>query len=60
MVNAQSATANVVFEARTNIIPGGGNATITFIPTQAGNYYYICQVVGHFAAGMWGIVTVIP
>jgi uncharacterized cupredoxin-like copper-binding protein len=60
MVDAKSATANVVFGARVNIILGLGNSTLTFTPTQAGNYYYICQVVGHFAAGMWGTVTVTP
>jgi plastocyanin len=61
MVDAQSATANVVFGARVNIIPGGGpSETVTFSPTVAGNYYYICQVVGHFAAGMWGTITVTP
>lgn len=60
MVDAQSATANVVFGARVNIILGLGNSTVTFTPTQAGNYYYICQVVGHFAAGMWGTITVTP
>jgi plastocyanin len=60
MVDAQSATANVVFGAQVNMIPGGGTGSVTFTPTQTGNYYYICQVPGHFAAGMWGNIIVNP
>ena len=60
MVDAQSATANVVFGAQVNMISGGGTGSVTFTPTQSGNYYYICQVPGHFAAGMWGNVIVTP
>ncbi len=60
MVDAQSATANVVFGAQVNMISGGGTGSVTFTPAQFGNYYYICQVPGHFAAGMWGNVIVTP
>ncbi len=60
MVDAQSASANVVFGAQVSTVSGGGTGSVTFTPTQAGNYYYICQVFGHFAAGMWGNIVVNP
>ncbi|HML01980.1 MAG TPA: plastocyanin/azurin family copper-binding protein [Candidatus Bathyarchaeia archaeon] len=37
---------------------GGDTGSTTFTVTQAGTYYYICQVDSHVALGMWGNVTV--
>ncbi|HML01976.1 MAG TPA: cupredoxin domain-containing protein [Candidatus Bathyarchaeia archaeon] len=36
----------------------GDTASTIFVVTQAGNYYYICQVDAHVTLGMWGNVTV--
>jgi uncharacterized cupredoxin-like copper-binding protein len=64
IVNAQSSTAPVMFNAQiqsgSNPITPGSSASVTFTVTQAGNYFYICQVPGHVALGMWGNVVVNP
>jgi plastocyanin len=39
-------------------IPSGGSGSVTFTPTQTGNFYYVCTVPGHIALGMWGNVKV--
>jgi len=39
-------------------VPASGIATTTFVASRAGTYYYICQVDGHVALGMWGTFTV--
>jgi len=53
-----------------NIIPGseigsatsplssGESGTATFVPTEAGEYYYICTVPGHRIQGMVGTIVV--
>jgi nitrite reductase (NO-forming) len=64
IVNAQSSTAPVQFNAQiqsaSNPVAPGGSASVTFTVTQAGSFYYICQVPGHVALGMYGTVTVNP
>jgi len=64
LVDAKSATANVLFSAQigsaSNGLAAGSSQSITFTPTQAGSYYYICQVDAHVSLGMWGTVTVNP
>ena len=42
----------------TNYIPPGGSGSVTFTPTQTGDFYYVCTVPGHIALGMWGNVKV--
>ena len=42
----------------TNYIPVGGSGSVTFTPTQTGNFYYVCSFPGHIALGMWGKVVV--
>jgi uncharacterized cupredoxin-like copper-binding protein len=39
-------------------IPSGGSGSVTFTPTQTGNFYYVCTFPGHIALGMWGNVKV--
>ena len=64
LVDAKSSTANVLFNAQigssTNPLSPGTSQSVTFTPTTAGSYYYICQVDAHVALGMWGTVTVNP
>jgi plastocyanin len=64
IVDAKSSTANVLFNAQianaTNGVAIGTSQSVTFTPTQAGNFYYICQVDAHATLGMWGNVTVNP
>ena len=43
-----------------NPVPPGGKASTTFVANKAGTYYYICQVDGHVALGMWGNFIVTP
>ncbi len=42
----------------TNYIPIGGQGSVTFTPTQTGNFYYLCTFPGHIELGMWGNVKV--
>lgn len=62
IVNAKSSTATVMFGAQiasgSNPITQGSSGTVVFKVTQAGSFYYICQVPGHVALGMWGNVVV--
>jgi plastocyanin len=62
IVNAKSSTATVLWNAQidspSNGVPAGQSASVTFTVGSAGNYYYICQVDGHVALGMWGNVVV--
>jgi plastocyanin len=64
IVNAQSSTAPVMFGAQiqsaANPLVQGSSGSVTFTPDTAGTYYYICQISGHVALGMWGTVTVNP
>ena len=64
ITNAQSSTATVMFNAAvgsgSNPIQAGGTNSVIFTVTQAGNYFYICQVFGHVQSGMWGNVVVNP
>jgi plastocyanin len=64
IVDAKSPTATVMFSAQiasaSNPVAIGGSKSVTFTPTQAGNYFYICQVDAHVSLGMWGNVIVNP
>jgi plastocyanin len=42
----------------TTYIPPGGSGSVTFTPTQTGNFYYVCTFPGHIALGMYGKVVV--
>ncbi len=44
--------------ATDNYIQPGQSASVTFTPTQEGNFYYVCTVPGHINGGMWGNVVV--
>jgi len=39
-------------------IPSGSSGSVTFTPTQTGNFYYVCTFPGHIALGMYGNVVV--
>jgi len=49
--NSQIASANYP-------VPQSGKASTTFVATQTGTYYYICQVDAHVSLGMWGYFIV--
>jgi uncharacterized cupredoxin-like copper-binding protein len=44
----------------TSFISAGASASVTFTPTQSGDFFYLCTVPGHVALGMWGNVVVNP
>jgi azurin len=46
--------------ASSELLAAGSNAsdTISFASPAAGEYTYVCTVSGHYAAGMWGNLTV--
>jgi uncharacterized cupredoxin-like copper-binding protein len=62
IVDSKSSTANVLWSAQvksnSNPVNPGSTGSVTFTAGSAGNYYYICQVDGHVALGMWGQVKV--
>jgi plastocyanin len=39
-------------------IAPGASDTVTFIPSQAGTFQYVCNIPGHKEAGMVGTLTV--
>ncbi len=59
-VDAKSTTANVLWNAATSGINPGSGGQVTFTAGSAGSYFYICQIPGHVALGLWGTVTVNP
>ena len=60
IVNAKSTGANVQWGAVTAPINARASGEVTFKAGQAGSYFYICQVPGHVAIGLWGQVIVNP
>lgn len=45
--------------ADTGLVSGGESKSVTFtVPSEPGDYTYICSFPGHFAAGMKGTLTV--
>jgi len=64
ITDAKSSTATVLFNAKIGTasapIVAGSSQSATFTPTQAGSFFYICQVDAHVSLGMWGTVTVNP
>jgi uncharacterized cupredoxin-like copper-binding protein len=51
---------NAVIASDTTPLQSGQSGSVTFKVTQAGNFYYVCQVAGHLELGMWGEVTINP
>jgi uncharacterized cupredoxin-like copper-binding protein len=64
LVDSNSTSGKVLFGAKIDSgsvpIPVNESASVVFRVTQAGNYFYICQVPGHVQLGMWGNVVVNP
>ena len=59
--SSKSATTSPLWGAAidtTNYISPGGQGSVTFTPTQTGNFYYVCTFAGHIELGMWGNVKV--
>jgi plastocyanin len=64
IVSANQSDASVLFGARiaSNSSPLEANqsASVIFTVSQAGDFYYICQVDAHLQLGMWGSVVITP
>ncbi len=62
IVDTKSSTGNVLWSAQvasaSNGVAAGSSGSVTFTVGSAGDYYYVCQVDGHVALGMWGNVKV--
>ena len=62
IVDQKSSSANVLWSAQIGTpnspLNAGQNKSVMFTVGNTGNYYYICQVDGHVALGMWGNVVV--
>jgi plastocyanin len=56
--------AGVLFDAEvaSDLVPlqAGQSGSAVFELTQAGNFFYFCEVGDHLALGMWGNVVVTP
>jgi uncharacterized cupredoxin-like copper-binding protein len=59
IVDAKSSSANVLWNSVISPINAAGNGQVTFTAGSAGSYFYICQIPGHVALGLWGTVTVV-
>jgi plastocyanin len=62
VVSTKSSTGTVLWNSEiksaSNPVSPGSSASVTFTVGDPGNYYYICQIDGHVALGMWGNVIV--
>ena len=60
IVDTKSSTAKVLWGTVTSPINAESSGQVTFKAGSAGNYFYICQVPGHVALGLWGTIVVNP
>jgi uncharacterized cupredoxin-like copper-binding protein len=64
IVSTNQTSAPVQFSAQirsaSSPLQHGESGSVVFTVTQAGGFYYICQVPGHVDVGMWGRVMVNP
>ena len=45
--------------AHTAMLGGGESETLTFtVPSEPGEYTFVCTFPGHYGGGMWGVITV--
>ena len=45
--------------AHTAMLGGGESETLTFtVPSDPGEYTFVCTFPGHYGGGMWGVITV--
>ncbi len=62
IVSANQTSAPILFHAQiqspSNPLQPGQSGSVVFTATQAGNFFYVCQVPGHVDLGMWGEVVV--
>ena len=60
--STNSVSSSVLFNSEigtaSNPLISGETKSVTFTPTEAGTFYYICPVPGHSDLGMWGEVKV--
>jgi uncharacterized cupredoxin-like copper-binding protein len=56
--SSKGGTANTCAGKGTKTISPGATASVTLSVAKAGKYEYLCEVPGHAAAGMKGILTV--
>ena len=62
IVDTKNSAGTVLWSAAVgstnNPVAAGSSGSVTFTVGNAGDYFYICQVDGHVALGMWGNVKV--
>jgi len=61
IVSSKAASTSPLWGAGIGVstyISPGSSGSVTFTPTQTGNFYYVCTFPGHIALGMYGKVVV--
>jgi plastocyanin len=62
ILDTKSSTGAIQWSANigsaSNPVSPGSTGSVTFTAGNPGSYYYVCQVDGHVALGMWGNVVV--
>ncbi len=59
--NTNTGTPAPLFNSEVNpgaYVAQGQSGSVTFTPTQTGNFYYACPIAGHSTLGMWGNVVI--
>ena len=64
LINGEGAEHDVVIDqyaARSSIVVGkNASSTFSFTATKVGEFAYFCSIAGHRAAGMEGLIQVMP
>ena len=64
LINGEGAEHDIVLDqyaARSSIIIGkNASSTFSFVATKVGEFSYYCSIAGHRAAGMEGLIQVMP
>jgi nitrite reductase (NO-forming) len=64
LINGEGAEHDIVLDqyaARSAIVVGkNASSTFSFVASKVGEFYYFCSIPGHRAAGMEGLIHVMP
>ncbi|MBN9593753.1 MAG: nitrite reductase, copper-containing [Afipia sp.] len=64
LINGEGAQHDIVLDqyaARSSVVVGkNASSTFSFVASKVGDFAYFCSIAGHRAAGMEGLIQVIP